>query len=61
MPYLCDLKVDLDNNYLEGQRWEDIIRIHLSKVKRLRFRMKFYSRRYTNNNEEQIDKALDSF
>jgi hypothetical protein len=61
MPYLCNLKVDLEKNYLDGQRWEDIIRIHLSKVKGLRFRMKFYSRRHTNNNEEQIDEVLDSF
>ena len=58
---VCHLKVELKDTYLDGQKWEEIIRVRLINVKKLKFRMKFHTKKYNSNNEEQVDEVLDSF
>jgi len=60
IPSLCELKLNLGNDCIDGHKWEQIIRQYLIKLKVLHFRM-MYTINNNDNKEQQIDKILDTF
>jgi hypothetical protein len=60
MPNICNLTVEMENDYLNGHEWKQIIIDHLPKLKVLRFNMHIYHLRGPNTGEE-VDELLDTF
>ncbi|CAF0863800.1 unnamed protein product [Rotaria sordida] len=59
-PNLCRLSVDLLFNLIDGYRWEQIIRNHLSKLRVFRLKMQ-QTRIFDQNMEEHANKLFKSF
>ncbi|CAF3959620.1 unnamed protein product [Adineta steineri] len=60
LPNLCHLTIDMQDHYLTGHEWKQIIIDHLPKLKQLRFKM-FIAPRYDTIIEEEIDELLNTF
>ncbi|UJR32939.1 hypothetical protein I4U23_020400 [Adineta vaga] len=62
MPDLNRLKIDFDYSYIftYGQKWEELINQHLTKLKRLQFRMIRHIQSWMTE-ERQINHILDTF
>ncbi|CAF4129935.1 unnamed protein product, partial [Adineta steineri] len=60
IPNLCYLTIQLDNTYLDGHAWEQILIKYLKNIKRFRLKMTIGLGSHKDI-AEQIDELLDSF
>ncbi|CAF2971296.1 unnamed protein product [Rotaria sp. Silwood2] len=57
MSNLCYLYIRIKHSLINGYKWEQIIRIHLSKLKIFRLRM---NKAFFNNSNIQLEKQVDN-